>query len=318
MRIRNIFQALSIGQEAADQSQAIPLACSGEAASELLGKRVISKEPFLAARFGSGELEATAVYLRKIRSRLYPGEKSLRYMVGAEDCFWWHMGIRNSLKNNAGMFSVSDRELDRFSNIMLGAAKEIDILGSWRKEESLLGDHLQYVTRVGLSDLEPYYHTKPWSKYLTGLRVVVIHPFATSIKSQYLCNRKRIHKNPDVLPEFELSTYVPVQTIAGNRDPRFGSWFEALDHMISEIIEIEFDIALIGAGAYGLPLGAALKRHGRKAIHLGGATQILFGIKGNRWNQDPFFRDMFNEHWVSPQETEKPPRAESVEGGCYW
>jgi hypothetical protein len=36
---------------------------------------------------------------------------------------------------------------------------------------------------------------------------------------------------------------------------------------------LEFDVALIGAGAYGLPLAACVKRLGKKAIHMGGVTK---------------------------------------------
>ena len=46
--------------------------------------------------------------------------------------------------------------------------------------------------------------------------------------------------------------------------------------------EIEFDVAIIGCGAYGLPLAVEAKRMGKQAIHMGGATQVLFGIKVNR------------------------------------
>ena len=60
-----------------------------------------------------------------------------------------------------------------------------------------------------------------------------------------------------------------------------------------EISEIDFEIAIIGAGAYGLPLGAFIKKIGRQAIHLGGATQILFGVRRARWEVDPFFRGAF-------------------------
>lgn len=44
--------------------------------------------------------------------------------------------------------------------------------------------------------------------------------------------------------------------------------------------KIDYDICLIGCGAYGFPLAAHAKRKGKKAVHLGGALQLLFGIKG--------------------------------------
>jgi hypothetical protein len=57
---------------------------------------------------------------------------------------------------------------------------------------------------------------------------------------------------------------------------------------------------------------------GKKGIHLGGATQILFGIRGKRWDDDPFFQKLFNDYWVRPHPTEVPGNFQVVEGGCYW
>lgn len=67
-----------------------------------------------------------------------------------------------------------------------------------------------------------------------------------------------------MLPQFELDTIKSVQTIAGERDDRFNTWFDALDYMKGEICKRDFDIALIGCGAYGFPLGAFVKSIGKK------------------------------------------------------
>ena len=75
-----------------------------------------------------------------------------------------------------------------------------------------------------------------------------------------------------------------------------------------------------GAGAYGLPLASFAKQLGRQAIHLGGVTQILFGIKGRRWERE--YADstarLFNEHWVRPLPAETPAHKDRIEKGCYW
>ena len=86
--------------------------------------------------------------------------------------------------------------------------------------------------------------------------------------------------------------------------------------------KIDFDIAIIGCGAYGFPLAAKLKQAGKQAVHLGGATQLMFGIKGKRWEEDyngyEYIRKWFNDAWVYPSEQDKPQNADTVEGGCYW
>jgi hypothetical protein len=146
----------------------------------------------------------------------------------------------------------------------------------------------------------------------------VVHPFAKSIRSQY-AKREALFKDPRVLPAFELQTIESVQSISGDC-ARFADWFEALAWMKQAIATLDFEIAIIGAGAYGMPLAAFIKRElGRKAVHLGGATQILFGIKGRRWDEWPrYATGLYNEAWTRPLEDERPAAAGKVEGGCYW
>ena len=61
-----------------------------------------------------------------------------------------------------------------------------------------------------------------------------------------------------------------------------------------------------------------IKKLNKQVIHLAGATQILFGIRGKRWDIRPEMQQYFNEHWTRPLESERPKDAQKVEGGCYW
>ena len=96
------------------------------------------------------------------------------------------------------------------------------------------------------------------------------------------------------------------------------SWFEALASMEKEIATKEFDIALIAAGAYGLPMAAYVKSLGKQAIYMASSMQILFGIRGKRWDNWPDWAAHFNEYWVYPSEAETPSKKNEVEGGSYW
>jgi len=108
-----------------------------------------------------------------------------------------------------------------------------------------------------------------------------------------------------------------VQSLAGS-ETEFDTWFDAYDWMCNQIKNIDFDVAIIGCGAYGLPLAAYVKSLGKQAIHLGGATQILFGIKGKRYDDIPFYRGLYNQYWVRPNSGEKIQNYLKVETGCYW
>jgi hypothetical protein len=168
--------------------------------------------------------------------------------------------------------------------------------------------------------LNPYFSKIPWTKALKGKKVLVVHPFANTIERQY--QKRQLLFKDDLLPQFQLSTVKAVQSIAGIQT-EFADWFEALDYMKSEIDKHDYDICLIGCGAYGFPLAAHVKRRGKKSVHLGGSLQLLFGIRGKRWENENYnnqynYARLMNEHWVKPSDEETPQSAVKVEGACYW
>ena len=220
---------------------------------------------------------------------------------------------------NAGIFPVEGSLLTRFSEIYSAAILEVDLLGFWQTsyQARWLASLPKRPLLAPLESLEPYFHPQPWSSALAGRRVLVVHPFARSIASQYRQHRQSLFTSPEILPEFELDVLAPPQTLAPDTGG-YADWQAALETLISQALERPFDVALLGCGAYGMPLGAAIKRAGRQAIHLGGSLQLLFGIRGRRWDALPSFQPLFTHDWVRPSAEETPQRAEAVDAGCYW
>jgi len=256
--------------------------------------------PFMAGRYGSTELSA----LWKVKDN----GKGVDWNIEAS---------LNALCFLSGFFPKTEDGIIRFAEEMKNATYQVDLMGVWdllmeEYELKKWGNNPDY---CWLSSLEPFFVDKPWTVHLTRKKVLVIHPFADTIRNQY-AKRSTLFSNPLILPDFELITQKAVQTIAGNEDIRFNTWFDALDYMVYEALNVDFDVAIIGCGAYGFPLAARLKKAGKKAIHLGGATQLLFGIKGRRWESRSEYAGIMNENWVKP--IEKPLNADKVEDGCYW
>jgi hypothetical protein len=296
-------------------NQAIHYHYQGQQAGDYIKELLSRNEPCMISRLGAAELNATITYLNIVDYRNFL-EKSLLYIRGKIGCFWWDDSVLNGMCNNAGFFPPDKNMLYKFAERMLQDIQNIDVLGSWMTGEQVVSSFLKDAVRVPLMDLEPYYHNHPWSEVLKGKTVLVIHPFEHSIQSQY-AKRKLLFNKSEILPDFDLITIKAIQSIAGN-NVNFNNWFDALNSMCVHIENTQFDIAIIGAGAYGLPLASFVKNLGKKAIHLGGATQILFGIRGARWDERPFFQQLFNEHWVRPIPSEIPQNFTSVENGCYW
>jgi len=279
----------------------------------------------MIARYGSTELYCLSNYLG-----IQQGWKNaIGFVMGTAEPWWWAPEKVNNMRDYSGFFPLTEKNITAFCKQMLKDTHELDILASWLPKETNLKKELVSVPRIFLPYLEPWYAEKPWTRALEGKRIVVVHPFSELIEKQYSQNRIRLFSNPDILPSFQLRTVKAVQSLGGSNSLGFTTWFDALAWMRKEIDKEDYDIALIGCGAYGFPLAAHVKRLGKQAVHMGGALQLLFGIKGNRW-EDPMYgvrewglqkglyTKMFNEFWLKPGESTQPANAQQVEGACYW
>lgn len=217
----------------------------------------------------------------------------------------WSKNTISTMANNAGVFLPTHTLLEQFATQMIMHLKQVDVLGVWWNEgEPYICENIcPQATFAKLEAIEPYYSLNPWSMMLENKKVLVIHPFARSIEKQFQ-KRESLFLDKNILPNFELQTIKAVQS-RGVVPSGFPTWFDALTSMQNEILKKDFDIAIIGCGAYGLPLSAFIKQIGKAAIHMGGATQILFGIRGKRWDRSPFFANLYNEHWIRPSEDEQ-------------
>lgn len=279
-----------------------------------IGTALESDAPCMIARFGSVEIGCICNYLAIKRPSL------IKYIKGTRDPWWWTPNTIHYMKNNAGFFSPTEKNLEHFSELMLEAMPLVDILASWRHEEKVFESNLSQAYKIHLEYLTPFWSITPWTKALENKKVLVVHPFTESIEKQYQ-RRELIHNKSNILPKFELKTLKAVQSIGGKCLENFHDWFEALEYMQNEIDMIDYDICIIGCGAYGFPLAAHVKRRKKKAIHMGGATQLLFGIKGKRWENyyDEFdYKKHMNSYWIRPSLEETPSTANLIESGCYW
>lgn len=260
-----------------------------------------SNKPCMISRFGSTELQ-TLLYCK-----FYPLSLSLKKRI-----FY-------NIQYASGFFPVTFENLKKFYRLYADDVKDLDLLVSWRIEELFFQNWISKLPEIKKTTLDSFYaHEHPWTYSLKGKKILVVHPFAETIESQYSNKRELLFENKEVLPEFaSLQTIKAVQSIAGN-PVVFNSWFDALNWMKSEIDKKSFDIALLGCGAYALPLAAHIKRIGKKAVHMGGVLQFLFGITSKRYDENEEYKPYINEHFVYPDARDRPKNASAVEGGCYW
>ena len=286
--------------------------------SSHIREKLLSPEPCMLSRFGAVEIGCVVNYLGIYHQK----RKIIKYIKGEAFPWWWEEETMYPMRNNAGFFSATPELLKRFSEMMIEDMPLIDILASWRFEEEYFSKELQNAYKIDFEPYNPFWSDVPRTAALENKKVLVVHPFAETIQKQYL-RKELIHKDPRVLPTFDLQTIKAIQTIGNQGDGRFETWFDALEFMKNEIDKMDYDVCLLGCGAYGMPLAAHVKRSGKKAVHLGGSLQLLFGIRGARWENSNYnatynYSKLMNEFWVKPSATETPSKAQQVEEGCYW
>jgi len=229
--------------------------------------------------------------------------------------------LKLCIQQNTGFYCLSDNFddiLKKWCDIYLKALRSCDLL--YRLEfptwDNLVKDYYQKIYVFSCASLHL------WMPALQGKNILVISPFEKSIKKQF---PKRKHlfqtgkQNNFTYPEFSLQILKCPNTIKGNNPFPHNNWLETFEDMCKNISKLEFDIAILGCGSYGMPLAHYIKKIGKSSIYAGAYTQVMFGIKGKRWNIDGNpHRSYWNDFWTWPDDSEVPINAAKVENGCYW
>ncbi|NDH67595.1 MAG: hypothetical protein EBY22_06745 [Gammaproteobacteria bacterium] len=242
--------------------------------------------------------------------------------------------MRKHLELHAGIFPSTKESVSAWIvayKAALGAIDTEPIVAGWYApmkvaEERILKQHCLSETYIPLRSLEPYYAKNAcrWTALLAGKKVAVVSSFAKTIAAQ-IPKRDEIwgvHADT-ILP---VATWFPIQTgyspaLAQGRagwPEGTNTWQDAITYLTAEVMKTGAEVCIIGCGGLGMILGAELKRRGLQCIVLGGATQVLFGIKGRRWATHDVISKFWTDAWVWPSLEETPGGAADIEGGCYW
>ncbi len=286
----------------------------GNKANEVLKNKILEGRPFCALRLGNTEGILVDNYISNIlEDKKEYSDFALEYAFNA-----------------CGFFVPSDSStkiiidcLDRFVQTQLDGFKNADIMMMWGacRMEAVLANHFAKADcdNIDYFSLIPYVSGyEPWTKALAGKKVLVVTNVPNSVEYQYKRKEKISPYIESTLPDFTLITYRMLQTCQQDRGG-FNSWFEALEKVKKDILAIDFDIAIVGAGFYGVPICDAIKKSGRSAIEMCGLTSFIFGVAGKRFIKDEkdFYSQYMTDAWIRPFD-EKPSWYTQVEGGCYW
>jgi len=272
-------------------------------------------EAFLIGRNGSTELELLSYYMKNGPNTVFP------------------QVLMNRLETYSGIFPSTQDSVKSWVLKYIDSLKECNLIAEgWyeplKKEEKILLDALIPKRQsIFLRNLEPYYFEESlrWSKSLDKKDVGIINSFADSCEEQTnLAKAVWGTSSETLLPSstnwIPIKTFFPPKISQDSKKSSWPSyvksWEDAVEHVLKSYEKHPFQVAIIGCGALGMIIGAELKKRGVQVILMGGATQILFGIRGKRWDTHSTISKFFNDAWIYP--TDKPINANLIENGCYW
>lgn len=287
-----------------------PLSLGIENAQHRLSEAINRGNAFAYVRPGGTESEGMYTYANSRLSRSW-----LRSRVRYSRFF------RDHIRDFSGVQYRDLGELDYFSYRYLTATLGADLLGYGDFAPGALGVALSRA-RTGQSVVR-YDHVEPmraaargfepWTLSLKARKVLVVHPFVKSISHQY-SKKAEISGLARIMPDFDIRVLCPPVSLENSREQ---SWKANFDSLLEEVVSIDFDVAIIGAGGYGAPLAYEVARTNRVAIHTAGATQLMFGVRGVRWDDDEEMKGIIDETWIRPFEDELVPGIRAIDGGSY-
>ena len=266
--------------------------------NQLIANKILMSEPLMVARLGNTE----AMIAQEFTS-------------GSLSNTWTRW-----LLNTSGFYTTNDRcvsgQIEEYAQLTLNAIDDCDVhLHCFESAINIINVHA--VTGSCLADWYDLYvdfDEYSWTHALDGKRVLIVSSIGDTIDIQY--NKRDYLFEIDALPNFDIIHYRMPETQLGNGFKGY-SWFALFNKIVSDISKIEFDVALISAGAYGYPLSSMIKKMGKIAVELCSGLYPLFGIKNKTQQIIRRVSKNYNNNWIFP--IEKPPaQHEKIEKGAYW
>lgn len=144
--------------------------------------------------------------------------------------------------------------------------------------------------------------------------VLILNNLTELMKQQYESgNIKKICPN---FPDVKKISFYQTKTTFMNNGPD-SSIIETAEKICDDIKDIDFECAVISAGAYtSLLFDYIVNKLNKNAFTIGGGLPQYFGIKTKR--VEKFSKHSINEYFIDVPAEMRPPNYEKIEGGCYW
>lgn len=277
----------------------------------LLDSAMQSKVGFAIGKVGSTEMEALYHY------HLHGNTSKLAKLM----------------YTNSGIFPNDHGVLARWLDLYLQNVCQLDVIVPTSANMRVVRLASKYWSHKKLA---PYHVTQPsgsdaelnetkaqcYTPLLRGKKVLIVNPIASFLKERATEQvfKKCWGERADWWhPESVLAWDIP-NAVDESVRKEFSDALELLEFLRADLRQrnFDFDVALIGAAAYAVPLAVEIKKMGKVAIIPGGHLQMMFGVYGARWEKMPKWQQVINEFWTKPPEQLRPSHFQDQENGCYW
>ena len=271
----------------------------GDTSNHIISNMIHSRIPFMASRLGNTESRITFDYINGRISKLWLS---------------W-------LYSSSGFYSDTDgfniQDIIEYSKLTIKSLKACDIHMCKFDNAIALLNILSHKDSIFVDWYDSYLNLNSdecWLKALCGKKVLIVSSINSTIKKQFN-NFRKIH-NVSYELDFDPIYYDCPETyfVEDRLAPR---WFDMFNKIKDDILDIDFDIAIISAGSYGHPLAAHIKEIGRQSINLCSGIYPLFGIRNKTQTIVRKVSSLYNSNWIFPIK-EKDRDYMNIEKGAYW
>ena len=270
--------------------------------NDIITEKILIGEPFALIRPGTGEFNWAAMW--------------------EEEKLFGRLLYKRKNSNNITLKYLLGNRYDEYQKMQRRDYHECDIFACFKDsiiEEYLVETYANNAEVICYNFLTPINAKRPWTDALKGKKVLVISIFADWLKEQY-GKRGEIFNGEWSWPEMEL---IPLKSVFFfGPSERFPTYFDALNYLYEEAMKNDFDIAILSCGFFAIDLAPMFKRAGKQAIQYGGELQMLFGIRGARWDKSSFFSKYYNDSWIRVSKAQTGVSEDDSktldDGVCYW
>ncbi|WP_053976072.1 hypothetical protein [Mangrovimonas xylaniphaga] len=274
---------------------------------EKISEAILEKKPFSAGKIGSNE-QVLIQWAFQIPIELSGFGEISPFFFQTSPCL-----------TNAGAKPRTKKEYQKIANLFRASLLNLDLLPIFKLAgEKSIVENLQISPEFcGHLEFLPFKQVagKSWTDSLSGKKIVVVSPFQEEILQQFPIMEFVWASHNIIVNDFEIEVIKFPYLI--DRDNEL-HWEDIYNEVKRKLIDSDADVGLFGCGFMGMLFADVMKQQGKVGIHLGGALQFLFGIKGKRYEQQDWFAKYINEYWIRPGEGNVPKCSNKIENGCYW